>query len=170
MPTPPLASPSSPGQPSAPRPAARLEDVRTIDGILRAYYEIVSGPADQPRDWGRDRTLYIDRVRFVAAGSGPAGEGRIRVMDHGEFAEYSAPVFAGGFYERELHRVTRRYGSIAHVFSTYETRTTPTGPVAGRGVNSLQLFHDGDRWWIASATWQAERPDAPIPAEFLPEE
>jgi hypothetical protein len=170
MPTSPPASPASPAQPSAPQPAARPDDVRTIDGIVRAYYEIVSGPADQPRDWARDSTLYIDQVRFVAAGTGPAGERRIRVMDHGEFAEYSAPVFAGGFYERELHRVTRRYGSIAHVFSTYETRTTPTGPVAGRGVNSLQLFHDGDRWWIASATWQAERPDAPIPAEFLPEE
>ena len=137
--------PTSPDS-TAPVPTARPEDVLTIDGIMRAYYEIVSGPGDQPRDWARDRSLYIDQVRFVAAGTDASGANRIRVMDHGEFAEYSAPLFAGGFYERELHRVTRRYGSIAHVFSTYETRMTPTGPVAGRGVNSLQLYHDGERW------------------------
>lgn len=165
-----LPSRSSAQAAPAPRPAPRVEDVRTIDGIVKAFYEIVSGPGDQPRDWARDSTLYIDDVRFVAAGSDQAGKRRIRVMDHAQFADYSAPVYAAGFYERELHRVTRRYGSIAHVFSTYETRTTPAGPVTGRGVNSLQLFFDGERWWIASATWQSERPDAPIPAEFLPED
>jgi hypothetical protein len=162
----------SPAQatPAPPRPAARPEDVRTIDGIVRAFYEIVSGPGDQPRDWARDSTLYIDDVRFVAGGADAAGAAHIRVMTHREFAESSAPVYAQGFYERELHRVTRRYGNIAHVFSTYETRTTPTGPVDHRGVNSLQLFFDGARWWIASATWQSGRPGAPIPAEFLPKE
>ena len=109
-------------------------------------------------------------MRFVAAGADAAGAPRVLVMDHHQFAEYSAPAYAGGFYEREVHRVTRRYGSIAHVFSTYETRRSPAGPVAYRGVNSLQLFHDGERWWIASATWQSERPGAPIPAELLPQE
>ena len=77
-----MAVPPSAPAPDAPRPTPRPDDVRTIDGIVRAYYEIVSGPAGQPRDWARDSTLYIDQVRFVAAGAGPAGEGRIRVMDH----------------------------------------------------------------------------------------
>ena len=72
-----------------------------------------------------------------------------------------------GFFEREIHRITRRFGNIAHVFSTYESRLTPDGPITDRGINSLQLFWDGTRWWIASATWDEERPDNPIPPEHL---
>jgi hypothetical protein len=64
--------------------------------------------------------------------------------------------------------VTERFGSIANVFSTYESRRSPEGPVIARGINSLQLFHDGARWWIASATWQDESPRHPIPKEYLP--
>ncbi len=74
----------------------------------------------------------------------------------------------GGFFEREVHRVTKRFGNIVHVFSTYENSTTAHGPIEGRGVNSIQLFWDGSRWWIAGATWEDERPDNPIPAELLP--
>jgi hypothetical protein len=73
-----------------------------------------------------------------------------------------------GFFERELHRVTRRFGNVVHVFSTYEFRATEDGPVQGRCVNSIQLFWDGNRWWIANATWDSERPDNPIPPDLLP--
>jgi len=73
-----------------------------------------------------------------------------------------------GFFEREVHRVTRSYGNIAQVFSTYEERRTPDGPVNGRGVNALQLFWDGKRWWVASAIWFDEDPAHPIPPEYLP--
>lgn len=73
-----------------------------------------------------------------------------------------------GFDEREIHRVTQRFGNIAHVFSTYETRAKPGGPILGRGINSIELFWDGKRWWIASAIWDDERPGNPIPKEYLP--
>ena len=33
---------------------------------------------------------------------------------------------------------------------------------------ALQLFWDGNRWWISGVAWDDERPDNPIPAEFLP--
>ena len=45
---------------------ARPEDVATIDGIIKAFYDVISGPAGQPRQWQRDSTLYIPRVQFVA--------------------------------------------------------------------------------------------------------
>jgi hypothetical protein len=144
----------------------RPEDVGTIDGIITAFYDVISGPAGTPRQWQRDSTLYIARVRFVAMG---VNEGRpvAAVMDHGEFAaRYNGAFVDRGFFEREIHRVTKRFGNIAHVFSTYEYRATEKGPVQGRGVNSIQLFWDGERWWIAGATWDDERPDNPIPAEL----
>jgi len=152
----------------APIPA-RAADVTTIDGMLHAFYDVISGPAGQPREWSRDRTLYIPGVKFVAM-SVKDGVPVAQVMSHQQFVEDSDPWMVGqGFFEKEIHRVTRRFGNIAHVFSTYAFRRTADGPVLGRGVNSIELFWDGTRWWIAGATWDGERPDNPIPAEFLPE-
>jgi len=146
----------------------RAEDVSSIDGIIAAFYDVVSGPAGTSRQWHRDSTLYIPNVHFVAM---DVRQGRpvARVMDHAQFvAGYNRAFVDRGFFEREIHRVTKRFGNIVHVFSTYENSATPKGPIEGRGVNSIQLFWDGTRWWIASATWEDERPDNPIPAELLP--
>ena len=146
--------------------AARPEDVGTLDGIINAFYDVISGPAGQPRQWQRDSTLYIPRVQFVAM-SVENGKPMAAVMDHGQFARaYNGAFVDRGFFERETKRVTKRFGNIAHVFSGYEYRATENGPVQGRGVNSIQLFWDGTRWWIAGATWDDERPDNPIPAEL----
>ena len=149
-------------------PTPRPEDVGSIDGIIKAFYDVISGPAGAPRQWQRDSTLYIPGVRFVSM---DVRQGRpvAQVSDHGQYiANTNDGMVRNGFIERELHRVTRRFGNIAHVFSSYEFRATETGPVQGRGVNSIQLFWDGNRWWIANATWDSERPDTPIPAELLP--
>ncbi|MGH7643959.1 MAG: hypothetical protein ACREMR_00095 [Gemmatimonadales bacterium] len=146
----------------------RAEDVASIDGILAAFYDVISGPAGQPREWARDRTLYIAGVRFVSL---DVRDGRpvASVMDHQQFVDRTDAGFVrDGFFEREIHRVTHRFGNLAHVFSTYEMRRTPDGPVFGRGVNSIELFWDGMRWWIAAAVWDDERPDNPIPADLLP--
>ena len=37
-----------------------------------------------------------------------------------------------------------------------------------RGINSIELFWDGKRWWIANAIWTDETPGQPIPNEYLP--
>jgi hypothetical protein len=151
---------------TAQSPAPRPEDVATIDGIIKAFYDVISGPAGQPRQWQRDSTLYIPRVQFVAM-SVANGKPVAAVMDHGQFARsYNSTFVDRGFFERETRRVTKHFGNIVHVFSAYEYRATEHGPVLGRGVNSIQLFWDGARWWIASAIWDDERPDNPIPPEL----
>jgi hypothetical protein len=35
-------------------------------------------------------------------------------------------------------------------------------------VNSLDLYFDGQRWWVASVLWQSEDAAHPIPPELLP--
>ena len=148
----------------APRPA----DVATVDGVVKAYYDVITGPAGQPRQWSRDRSLYIPDLRFVATGVAK-GRPYARVMTHQDFVDGSDSSFVhDGFFEREIHRVTRTYGNIVQVFSTYEEHRTADGPVEGRGINALQLFWDGSRWWVASAIWFEEDPARPIPSEFLP--
>jgi hypothetical protein len=148
--------------------APRPEDVSSIDGIVKAYYDVISGPAGQPRQWGRDRTLYWPGIRFFAAGVKTDGSPTVRVMTHQEFVDATdAQVVKNGFRESEIHRVTHRVGNIAHVMSTYEMHAVGTGPVTGRGVNSLDLYWDGTRWWITAASWDDERPGSPIPPELL---
>ena len=146
--------------------AADPADVSTIDGIVAAFYDIVSHDAGEPIDWARDSTLYLADLRFRIADATPAGM-RVRSLDHAAFAAAFSDV-RQAFHEREIHRVTQRFGPIAHVWSTYEWRTAPDGPVGGRGINSIDLYFDGTRWWIGSASWASETHDQPIPAEFLP--
>lgn len=149
---------------AAPRPA----DVASVDGVVKAYYDVISGPAGEPRQWSRDRSLYIPDLRFVATGFARERP-YARVMDHQAFVDGSdSAMVHDGFFEREIHRVTRTYGNIVQVFSTYEEHRTADGPVQGRGVNALQLFWDGSRWWVASAIWFEEDAAHPIPPELLP--
>lgn len=144
------------------------EDVATLDGIIKAFYETISGPKGQPRQWARDRTLYIPDMHFVALEMRD-GKPHAEIMDHQTYVDRTNGFFVReGFFEHEIYRMTKSFGNLTHVFSTYEMRATPDGPVAGHGINSIQLFYDGKRWWIVSAVWDDERPDNPIPKEFLP--
>lgn len=157
-----------PAHVNVPTIAARPEDVASIDSIMKAFYEVVSGPAGEPRQWSRDRSLYIPGVRFVSMNVNDKGEPVARVMDHQQFVDASDhQVVSTGFYEWEIHRETKRFGNIAHVFSTYESRITKDGPVIARGVNSVELYWDGKRWWIAGAIWDEERKGNPLTKDFL---
>lgn len=143
------------------------KDVSTIDGIVKAFYETISGPKGTPRQWSRDKTLYMPDVRFVSM-SEDDGKIRASVMDHQQYVNATNESFVkNGFNEREINRVVRRFGNIVHVFSTYEF-TNDAGTDKGRGINSIELYWDGVRWWISAASWDDERPNNPIPKEFLP--
>lgn len=139
-------------------------DVGTIDGLIRAYYAAVNVAPDAPRQWDRDKTLYSPWIRFV----GLYQEGHFSIYSHQELVDSTEPMIQGGFSEREIHRIVRQYGNMAHVDSTYEGITGGPGGKRFRGVNSLELYLDGDRWWIASVIWQAETSEYPIPADLMP--
>lgn len=144
------------------------KDVSSIDSIVKAFYEVISGPAGQPRQWGRDRTLYLPGVRFVSM-SERNGKISMNAMDHEQYVKNTnGYMVREGFIETELERIERRIGNTAHVLSSYEFRAKPDGPVLGRGVNTILLVFDGTRWWITSAVWDDERPNNPIPADLLP--
>jgi hypothetical protein len=149
--------------------AADPKDVSSIDGMIRAYYDVISGPAGQPRQWSRDRSLYMPDTHFTIVGADTKGQTTIRSVNHQQFVDSSdAALVKRGFYEQEIHRVTQHYGNIAQVFSTYESREKLNGPVIERGINSIELVYDGNRWWITAANWQDESKEYPIPAQFLP--
>jgi len=145
----------------------RREDVESIEGIVKALYEVVSGPAGG-RDWERERTLLHPGARLIPTRAEEGGA----VLDVFNCEDYIAsrtPFFAANaFYEVEIAHRVERFGNIAHVWSTYEYRRSPQDPAPfGRGINSIQLFHDGDRWWVMSVFWDNERPGNPLPEEYL---
>ncbi len=144
-------------------------DVTTLDGIMRAFYEVVNIAPDGPRQWSRDRTLYSPWIRFVATGnSSTTGRTEVQVLDHQQLVEETEPLIKQGFREREIHRSTRSYGHITHIDSTYETEFGLGAKAKkSRGVNSVELYFDGQRWWIASVMWMSEDKDHPIPSELL---
>ena len=147
---------------------ANPADVSTIDGMIEAWYDVISGPAGKPREWARDRTLYIKDLRFVDVGWSKDGTPNPRIVDHQAYVDSSDGMAQRGFFEKEIHRVSQRFGPIAHVWSTYESRQTENGPIIARGINSIELFWDGKRWWIANGIWTDETKENPIPKEYLP--
>lgn len=143
-------------------------DVETIDGIVTAFYDVISGPVGEPRQWSRDATLYPPNIQFTPTGVDAEGDPTGALISKQVFIDNSdAFLVDAGFTEREIHRVTRRFGNVADVASTYEWATEDGR--SGRGINFIHLFNDGSRWWITHATWDSERDDNPIPAEYLPQ-
>jgi hypothetical protein len=149
------------------RPPARTADVGSIDSIITTLYAVISGPVGQPRQWDRFRSLMHPDARLIPTACDTAGACRLRIMTPAEYqARADSFLVATGFTERELHRRTERYGAIAHAFSSYASfRDTEPTPFA-RGINSIQLFWDGSRWWVMSIFWDAERPSNPLPPAF----
>ncbi len=126
---------------------------------MRAFYDVINIAPDAPRQWDRDRTLYAPWIRFVGRGRG------LNVYDHQSLVDDTEPMVQRGFREREVHRIVRQYGNIAQIQSAYETLSGPRSELS-RGVNYLQLYHDGARWWVASVIWQSESAEHPIPPEL----
>lgn len=151
-------------------PAARPADVATVDGIVAALYDVISGTAGQPRDWDRMRSLFAPEGRLMAVGARPEGVYALRAMTVDDYIGRNAKAFATmGFFEREAARSTETFGQIVHVFSTYESRhARGDAEPFQRGINSIQLYHDGKRWWIVNVLWRAEDASLRLPERYLP--
>lgn len=150
-------------------PAANPADVRSIDAILAALYDVISGPAG-PRNWDRFRSLFAPGARLLPTRPKPGGTGADAiVLDVEGYIQRAGAFFQqNGFFEREVARRTEQWGNIAHAFSTYASyhAAGDTLPFS-RGINSIQLLRDGDRWWVVTIYWDAERPGLSLPPHYL---
>lgn len=150
-------------------PAAKAADVSSPDAIVAALYDVISGPAGQKRDWDRFRSLFTTGARLIPTGTRPDGTRTVRVLTPDDYAAQAGRLEEMGFFEREIWNRTEQFGNVAHVFSTYESRRTAADPTPfSRGINSIQLMHDGARWWVVTIFWDSERSNNPIPGKYLP--
>ncbi len=148
---------------------ARPADVETLDGLIRAFYEVVNIKPGDARQWDRDRTLYVPWVRFIATATDLAGKVKNTIWTHQQYVEATEPLVQSGFKEWEVSRKTAQYGNIAHIDSVYAGEAAAgDGKIERfRGLNSIEAYFDGKRWWISSVMWMSESPNHPIPKAYL---
>jgi hypothetical protein len=147
-------------------PAPKPEDVKSIDAIMAAVYDVISGPPGE-RDWTRFRSLFLSTARLTAATKDKDGTVRLRPMSADDYAARAGGYFLkNGFFERPIVNRVQTFGNVAQVFSSYESRHAAGEAPFARGINSFQLLNDGKRWWVVSILWDEERADNPLPKEF----
>jgi hypothetical protein len=125
------------------------DDVGTLDGIIKAYYDVVTVKKGAKVSYERDSLLHIANVRVGSAGIDAKG---MPVLHYTSLKEYhresDAYMEKDGFYEHETSRTVQNIRNIYHVWSAYEERHEEGGKVIGQGVNSIELYYDGKRYWI----------------------
>ena len=142
-------------------------DTRTIESTITTLYGVISGGPDVQRDWDRFRNLFKPEGRLIPTRKDAQGELIIRALTPEEYIQLFSSRIPTGFFERELSRKIEEYGTIAHVFSTYETKDKKEGPVTNRGINSIQLFKDKDRYYVVNIFWCAESMGFELPKKYL---
>ena len=158
-------------------PAAEVPGADSIRALIRDVYAVISGPAGQQRDWDRMRSMFAPNARLSAMVPRRQNDTistphpTMVMMSVEDYIQRSGPMLMrDGFFETELHSEIERYGNVAHVWSTYDSRLhSPDSAVIDRGINSFQLVYGDGRWWVYSILWHSERAGAgTIPERYLP--
>lgn len=143
------------------------KDVSSVDNIIAALYNVICGAPGEPRDWERFKYLFGKDAKLIPTGKIEGGNFIYRTMSPEDYITMFSTRIKTGFFEKELKRETVSFGTVVHAFSTYETRETENGPSTNRGINSIQLFKDQDRYYIVNVFWCAESMGFTLPASAL---
>jgi len=157
-------------------PKGKKADVESVDALMAALYDVISGPAGKPRDWDRFRSLFLPDGRLgVIRHAGPAADGRpahpddVVFLTPQDYVDRDAPFFqTNGFFERGIANRVEEFGNLVSVWSTYESRHAADDPKPFvRGINSLQIVNAQGRYWVASIIWDDERSGITLPEKYL---
>lgn len=143
------------------------KDVKSVDAVIAALYDVISGEPNSPRDWERFKYLFKPEARLIPTRKDDKGELTIKALSPEEYVQLFQSRIPTGFFERELSSKVESYGTVTHIFSTYETKEKKDGPVTNRGINSIQLFKDKDRYYIVTIFWCAESMGFVLPEKYL---
>ena len=136
-----------------------MTEEEAIGAVIDEMYDMISGPAG-PRDWSRQANCFLPEARQVRTWVDDEGKPQMLAMGLAEYRENTTPFFsANPFYEVETERRVDLFGNMAHVWSNYEARTSPSdADVERRGINSIQLFRHPEKGWrIIHMIWDNER-------------
>jgi hypothetical protein len=140
--------------------SADPKDVETADALIASLYDVISGPAGKPRNWERMYSLFFPGALLIRTTPGRSGKVEALSMSPKDYVDRAGKYFdTHPFFERETARKTHSQGDLQQIFSSYESSEDAafTKPFA-HGVNSIELFHDGTRWWIMLVMWEEDAP------------
>ena len=131
---------------------------------------MISGEKGVKRNWKMFKYLFKPDAKMIPTRKDRQGVYQVRYMKPDDYIKSSGKwLVDNGFYEKEIHREVNTFGNMAQVFSTYESfKSESDEEPFMRGINSIQLLNDGQRWWVINIYWTQESWDKPIPKEFLP--
>jgi hypothetical protein len=148
-------------------PTARSGDVDSLDHIMAAVYDVISGPAGT-RDWDRFKSLFYPGARLIPTWRDDKGKLNCRDMSADDYATMGGGYFAkNGFFETSVANRIEMWDHMAHVWSTYESRHAKAEKPFARGINSFQLYFDGSRWWVQTIMWEEEDSTHLLPEKYL---
>ena len=144
--------------------------VKTLDSTIESLYGVISGEKGEAQDWEFFRFLFHPDAKLIPAGKNMDGNVTASYITAEDYVTRAGEwLVENGFFEKEIHRVTETFGCMTHVFSTYESfRSESDNEPFARGINSIQLLNDGERWWIINIYWTPESTENPIPEKYLP--
>ena len=147
-----------------------IDKVQTLDSTIKTLYSVISGEKGQERNWELMKFLFHPEGKLIPSAKNNEGKYQARYLTADDYIATSGKwLVENGFFEKEIHRVTNTFGNITQVFSTYESfRSEADENPFMRGINSIQLLNDGQRWWIINIFWTQETPENPIPEQYLP--
>ena len=130
----------------APPPSTlKTKDVTAINRLVEEFYSAISSPSGGKLDRKRLRPLFVSEGRIASVRQASSGRpARVVVMSPDEYADGSDMMTAkSGFFDRVLSNRVEMFGSMAHVYSAYESRTDPRDdrPLA-RGIKSFELLQN----------------------------
>lgn len=142
------------------------QEVKTIDGIIAALYDVISGPAGE-RDWERLKFLCKPSVQFNMVVKNKDGKNLFIGGNIEKYIQSSGVYFLkNNFHETETARKTHEFGPIAQVFSAFQSSSEQAGKPFDSGVNSIQLCYDQERWWVVNVIWTSETEENTVQENF----
>ena len=146
------------------------KNVATLDSTIATLYAVISGDKGEERNWDLFKHLFKKDAKLIPTGKNQKKETTVRYMSTEDYITTSGQwLVENGFHEVEIKRETQTFGNITHVFSTYEAYNSKADEKPFmRGINSIQLFNDGKRWWIVNLYWMQESKEHKIPKTYLP--
>lgn len=138
----------------------------TLDDLVKALDDAVSGPANKDRTCLRQVTL--PEARLSPMHKEDSGSFAPRMLTVDDWINTVAKRGSDAFYEVQVKVKTESYGHVAHLWSTYEIRPTLDGKATVTGINSIQAVFDGTRWRVLSILWEPSTTAGPVPEKYRP--
>jgi len=142
-------------------------DLKLIDDLTSELYNAIYFEVGKHPPVEKLKGIFIPTANMIRNdGTSP------EIMTVDSFIQSYTERIADGaiqsFYEGELNHITEIFGTVAHRFSTYETKFDLTKPEPFNiGINSIQFIKIGKNWKISGIVWNNQNDTNIIPDKYL---